>query len=159
MDRDRDLGTLGSQGCSRYLIRFNVYGSNMLKPTKKTPKPVDRYVGARIRMRRNMLGMNQQTLGLRIGLTFQQVQKYEKGTNRVGSSRLQQIADVLETTPAWFFEGAPGSQKDTASADAASAEFAAFMADHYAARLFRGFVKLRPGLRKSFVELIELAGA
>ena len=131
----------------------------MLKPTNKAPKPVDRYVGSRIRMRRNMLGMNQQTLGLRIGLTFQQVQKYEKGTNRVGSSRLQQIADVLETTPAWFFEGAPGSQQDRAFADAASAELAAFMADHYALRLVRGFVKLRPGLRKSFVELIELAGA
>jgi len=110
-------------------------------------------------MRRNMLGMSQQTLGLRIGVAFQQVQKYEKGTNRVGSSRLQQIADVLETTPAWFFEGARGSQNGSASADAASAELAAFMADQHTVRLIRSYVKLRPELRKSFVELIELAGA
>ena len=131
----------------------------MLKLAKKEPGPVDRYVGSKIRMRRNMLGMSQETLAFRIGLTFQQVQKYEKGTNRVGSSRLQQIADVLETTPAWFFEGVPGSQKGKASADAASAELAAFMAEHYAARIVRGFVKLTPGLKKRFVELIELVGA
>ena len=131
----------------------------MLKPAQKQPKPVDRYVGSRIRMRRNLLGMSQQTLGSRIGLTFQQVQKYEKGTNRVGSSRLQQIADVLETTPAWFFEGARGSQKGGAFADAASVELAVFMADHHAARLIRGFVRLKPALTKGFVELIELAEA
>lgn len=130
----------------------------MMKPAKKEPKPVDRYVGSRIRMRRNMLGMSQEGLALRIGLTFQQVQKYEKGTNRVGASRLQQIADMLDTTPAWFFEGAPGSRNRGVSEDAASAELAAFMAGDYAGRLVRGFVRLRTGLRKSFVELIELAG-
>ena len=100
-----------------------------------------------------------QTLGLRIGVAFQQVQKYEKGTNRVGSSRLRQIADVLETTPAWFFESVPRSQDGRASADTTAAELATFMADQYAVRLIRGFVKLRPELRKSFVALIELAGA
>jgi transcriptional regulator with XRE-family HTH domain len=131
----------------------------MLKPVQRQPKPVDRYVGSRIRMRRNLLGMTQQTLGSRIGLTFQQVQKYEKGTNRVGSSRLQQIADVLETTPAWFFEGARGSQKGGAFADVASVELAVFMADHHAVRLVRGFVRLKPALKKGFVELIELVGA
>jgi transcriptional regulator with XRE-family HTH domain len=62
----------------------------------KTPDPIDKYVGSRIRMRRIMLGMSQEKLGDALGLTFQQVQKYEKGTNRVGASRLQQIADVLQ---------------------------------------------------------------
>ena len=58
----------------------------------KAPNPVDKYVGSRIRMRRIMLGMSQEKLGEALGLTFQQVQKYEKGTNRVGASRLQQIS-------------------------------------------------------------------
>ena len=57
----------------------------------KAPNPVDKYVGSRVRMRRIMLGMSQEKLGEALGLTFQQVQKYEKGTNRVGASRLQQI--------------------------------------------------------------------
>ena len=61
----------------------------------KAPNPVDKYVGSRVRMRRIMLGMSQEKLGEALGLTFQQVQKYEKGTNRVGASRLQQISEIL----------------------------------------------------------------
>ena len=61
----------------------------------KAPNPVDKYVGSRVRMRRIMLGMSQEKLGEALGLTFQQVQKYEKGANRVGASRLSQIASVL----------------------------------------------------------------
>lgn len=78
------------------------------KPTCKKPAAMDIHVGARIRMRRTMLRMSQETLGQQIKVTFQQVQKYEKGANRVGASRLQQIADALSTTPSWFFEDAPG---------------------------------------------------
>ena len=59
---------------------------------KKAPNPIDRHVGSRVRMRRLMLGMSQEKLGDGLGLTFQQVQKYEKGTNRIGASRLQHIA-------------------------------------------------------------------
>src|SRR2546430_8443614 len=75
--------------------------------TKET-KPADMYVGARMRMRRNMLGLSQTEMGEQIGVTFQQVQKYEKGVNRIGASRLLQICNVLQVTPAWMFEGAPG---------------------------------------------------
>ena len=60
----------------------------------KAPNPVDKYVGSRVRMRRIMLGMSQEKLGEALGLTFQQIQKYEKGTNRVGASRIQQIFAV-----------------------------------------------------------------
>src|SRR3977135_1506695 len=74
---------------------------------KKAPNPVDRHVGSRVRMRRMMLSMSQEKLGDALGLTFQQVQKYEKGTNRIGDSRLQQIANTLQVTVAFFFEGAP----------------------------------------------------
>jgi transcriptional regulator with XRE-family HTH domain len=74
----------------------------------KTPNPIDVHVGGRVRMRRIEVNMSQQILGGHIGLTFQQVQKYEKGTNRIGASRLQQIGRVLEVPTSYFFEGAPG---------------------------------------------------
>src|SRR4026207_2406335 len=76
---------------------------------KKAPNPIDRHVGSRVRMRRMMLSMSQEKLGDALGLTFQQVQKYEKGTNRIGASRLQQIAHILQVPVAFFFEGAPHS--------------------------------------------------
>ena len=75
--------------------------------TKKTPNPIDKHVGSRVRMRRMMVGMSQEKLGDALGLTFQQVQKYEKGTNRIGASRLQQISHILQVPVAFFFEGAP----------------------------------------------------
>ena len=62
-------------------------------PRKKAPSPMDKHVGSRVRMRRIMLAMSQEKLGAALGLTFQQVQKYEKGTNRMGASRLQQMSD------------------------------------------------------------------
>ncbi|WP_064696698.1 helix-turn-helix domain-containing protein [Rhizobium aegyptiacum] len=70
----------------------------------KTPNAIDSYVGARIRMRRQLLGMSQERLADQIGVTFQQVQKYEKGINRIGASRLQRIAEVLHASPSFFFE-------------------------------------------------------
>jgi transcriptional regulator with XRE-family HTH domain len=74
---------------------------------KRIANPVDKHVGSRIRMRRLMLGMSQEKLGDGLGLTFQQVQKYEKGTNRVGASRLQHISQLLQVPVPFFFEGAP----------------------------------------------------
>jgi transcriptional regulator with XRE-family HTH domain len=69
--------------------------------------PTDKHVGQRVRMRRLMLGLSQTKLADALGLTFQQVQKYEKGTNRIGGSRLQHISQILQVPPAFFFEGAP----------------------------------------------------
>src|ERR1700692_3098236 len=74
---------------------------------KKAPNPIDKHVGSRVRMRRMMLSMSQEKRGGPLGLTFQQVQKYEKGTNRIGASRLQQISHILQVPVAFFFEGAP----------------------------------------------------
>jgi transcriptional regulator with XRE-family HTH domain len=74
----------------------------------KGPNPIDIHVGGRMRMRRMALGMSQEKLATALGLTFQQVQKYEKGANRMGSSRLQQAADVLGVAVPFFFEGAGG---------------------------------------------------
>ena len=70
----------------------------------KAPNPVDKYVGSRVRMRRIMLGMSQEKLGDALGLTFQQVQKYEKGINRIGAGRLQRIANILEIPVGDFFD-------------------------------------------------------
>ena len=74
---------------------------------KKAPNPVDQHVGSRVRMRRMMLAMSQTDLGNALGLTFQQVQKYERGTNRISASRLQHICHILQVPVAFLFEGAP----------------------------------------------------
>src|SRR5215210_2579342 len=86
------------------------YGEDVQAETavhKKSPSPVDQHVGRRIRMRRTMIGLSQEKLGAALGLTFQQVQKYEKGTNRVGASRLLDIAGVLGVGVEYFYEGLP----------------------------------------------------
>src|SRR5436305_2815229 len=75
----------------------------------KSPNPIDRHVGARVRMRRLMVGLSQSKLAEALDVTFQQVQKYEKGANRIGASRLQQLARVLDVPPSYFFDGAPSS--------------------------------------------------
>jgi transcriptional regulator with XRE-family HTH domain len=102
----------------------NVFGADARPPIKmalfmfarvekKSPNPVDKHVGRRVRMRRMMLAMSQEKLGNALGLTFQQVQKYEKGTNRIGASRLQQISHILQVPVAFFFEGAPNLHGST----------------------------------------------
>ena len=73
----------------------------------RAPNPVDVHVGTRVRLRRTLLGMTQTGLGQAIGLTFQQVQKYERGVNRIGSSRLYDLARVLEVPVNFFFEAMP----------------------------------------------------
>jgi transcriptional regulator with XRE-family HTH domain len=85
----------------------------------RSPNPVDLHVGARIRMRRKLLGVSQERLAEELGLTFQQVQKYERGANRVSASKLYEIARALHTSVSYFFEGladtagpAPGTATD-----------------------------------------------
>src|SRR5476651_1741439 len=74
---------------------------------KKSPQPTDKHVGARVRMRRMMLGLSQENLANHVGLTFQQIQKYEKGTNRIGAGRLQEFSGILRVPVGFFFEGIP----------------------------------------------------
>src|SRR5262245_11880642 len=95
-------------GLPKRAIVMNLSGSGEKLMSVKAPNPVDKYVGSRIRMRRIMLGMSQEKLGESLGLTFQQIQKYEKGTNRVGASRLQQISEILQVPVSFLFEGGPG---------------------------------------------------
>jgi transcriptional regulator with XRE-family HTH domain len=78
--------------------------SAVINVAKKLPNPIDVHVGSRVRLRRMLIGMSQEKLGELLGLTFQQVQKYEKGTNRIGASRLFQIAQYLSTPVQFFFD-------------------------------------------------------
>lgn len=80
------------------------------------PNPADIHVGARVRLRRTMLGMSQEKLGEALGLTFQQVQKYERGANRVGASRLWEMSRVLDVPVSYFFEELDGTPQGGAAA-------------------------------------------
>lgn len=123
---------------------------------KKTPNPTDKHVGSRVRMRRMMLSMSQEKLGDALGLTFQQVQKYEKGTNRIGASRLQQIAHILQVPVAFFFEGAP-DQDFAVSGDAPSPAYVAdFLSTADGLALTKAFMRIEdPKLRRRIVDLVE----
>ena len=126
---------------------------------KKAPNPIDKHVGSRVRMRRMMLSMSQEKLGDALGLTFQQVQKYEKGTNRIGASRLQQISTILQVPVAFFFEGAPDLPGGRASVgkDAPSPTYVAdFLATSDGLALTKAFMRIAdPKLRRRIVDLVE----
>src|SRR3569833_1325283 len=82
------------------------------RPKTGKPNPIDVHVGTRVRLRRTLLGLSQEKLGEAIGLTFQQVQKYERGANRVGSSRLYDLARVLDVPIAYFFDEMPSNVQE-----------------------------------------------
>jgi transcriptional regulator with XRE-family HTH domain len=127
---------------------------------KKAPNPTDKHVGSRVRMRRMMLGMSQEKLGDSLGLTFQQVQKYEKGTNRIGASRLQQISQILQVPVAFFFEGAPNAQTAGRHEGLAEAPSPAYVSDFLATAdglaLTKAFMRIEDSkLRRRIVDLVE----
>lgn len=131
---------------------------------KKKPNPIDIHVGSRIRLRRTMLGMSQEKLGESLGITFQQIQKYEKGTNRVGASRLQNIAGILNVPVAFFFEDAPGEQGATGPdgmAEASSSNYVVdFLSSSEGLQLNRAFVKIAdPKVRRRIVDLVKTLAA
>jgi transcriptional regulator with XRE-family HTH domain len=125
----------------------------------KKPNPVDAHVGSRVRLRRMLLGMSQERLGESMGLTFQQVQKYEKGVNRIGAGRLLQIARILDVPIQFFFEEAP--QADAAApcgmSEPDSETFILeFLNSREGLELNRAFVNIvDPKVRKSVVDLVR----
>jgi transcriptional regulator with XRE-family HTH domain len=133
-------------------------GVQEIRTAKKAPNPIDRHVGSRVRMRRMMLSMSQEKLGDALGLTFQQVQKYEKGTNRIGASRLQQISDILQVPVAFFFEGAPVLAGQSAGLGEAPspAYISDFLATSDGLALTKAFVEIKDGkVRRRIVDLVE----
>ncbi len=129
----------------------------------KTGRPkgitaVDTHVGQKICARRIFLDMSQTELGDAVSVSFQQIQKYEKGANRVGASRLQQISDALGVSPSYFFEGAPTVGKKTPApkeGELSEGAIVAFLATNEGAALVRGFlaVKEKP-IRQSLIDFI-----
>ncbi len=121
---------------------------------------MDVYVGGRVRQRRTMLGMSQEKLGEALGLTFQQVQKYERGANRIGASRLYQISEVLDVSINYFFEDiSPSLTKKRGKAALAEAQ-AEYDHDPMAKRetleLVRSYYKIKdPKLRRRIFDLIK----
>jgi transcriptional regulator with XRE-family HTH domain len=124
---------------------------------KKVPNPIDRHVGSRVRMRRILLGMSQEKLGDALGLTFQQIQKYEKGTNRIGASRLQQISTTLNVPPAFFFEGADaaGSSELAIGEETSSSYVLDFIATTEGLNLNKAFARIQDSkVRKRIIDLV-----
>jgi transcriptional regulator with XRE-family HTH domain len=128
---------------------------------KKAINPTDKHVGSRLRMRRLMLEMSQSKLANALGLTFQQVQKYEKGANRIGASRLQHISQILQVPVPFFFEGAPVATGIQSSAgETAEAPSPAYVADFLATSdglaLVKAFMCIEDAkLRRAIVRLVE----
>ncbi|MGO7357061.1 helix-turn-helix domain-containing protein [Rhizobium ruizarguesonis] len=129
---------------------------------KKKPNPIDIHVGSRIRLRRTMLGMSQEKLGESLGITFQQIQKYEKGTNRVGASRLQNISNILNVPVSFFFEDAPGEHSAGGGGmEASNSNYVVdFLSSSEGLQLNRAFVKISdPKVRRKVVELVKALAA
>ena len=131
------------------------------KGMAKASNIVDAYVGARLRMRRTMLGMSQSKLGQLLGVTFQQIQKYEKGANRISATRLQQTARVLEVAPSYFFDGAPTQSVEGGFAETSQQSFVVdFLASSEGLQLNRAFLRIRdPKVRRRIVDLVASLAA
>jgi transcriptional regulator with XRE-family HTH domain len=116
--------------------------------------PVDIHIGKLVRARRLALGLSQQELAAPLGLTWQQVWKYETGTNRIAASRLLAIANLLRMSPGEFYEGL-----DPVSGQAALAELADFFATTGAIELARAFLRMTPQQRARLVDLAQVIPA
>ncbi|HYE48061.1 MAG TPA: helix-turn-helix domain-containing protein [Azospirillaceae bacterium] len=132
------------------------------RPKMDKPNPIDVHVGSRVRLRRTLLGMSQEKLGEAIGLTFQQVQKYERGANRIGASRLFDLSRVLDVPVSFFFDDMPDEEGAAPSAvdESAVQEAVAAETDPLAKRetleLVRAYYRISdPGVRKRLFELTK----
>lgn len=131
----------------------------------RRPNPVDAHVGSRVRLRRMLLGMSQEKLGEHLGLTFQQVQKYEKGVNRIGASRLFDLSNVLGVPVQFFYDDAPTAGLERASRPGfaerpADSYVVDFLSSREGLELNKAFVRIEDArVRRSIIELVRaLAG-
>jgi len=132
--------------------------------SSRKPNPIDAHVGTRVRLRRMLLGMSQEKLGEHLGLTFQQVQKYEKGVNRIGASRLFDLSRVLGVPVQFFYDEAPADLVDSALAPGfaerpTESYVIEFLSTREGLELNKAFVKITdPRVRRSVVELVRSLG-
>jgi transcriptional regulator with XRE-family HTH domain len=161
LNRDVECPSIGTIFAHSFSERSAIAVRLQLR-RKKMPNPVDHHVGRRLRMRRKMLAMSQQRLGAALGLTFQQVQKYEKGANRIGASRLQQISHILQVPVTFFFEGTPNASAPHGSneSELSMAEIDDFVSDSDGLRLIEAFMRIdNATLRRRIAMLVqEIAG-
>lgn len=133
------------------------------------PSPIDVHVGSRVRLRRTLLGMSQERLGEALGLTFQQVQKYERGVNRVGASRLFDLSRVLDVPISFFFDdmpdslassvGQPLSRRATGYSDASDGFGDDTLSRRETLELVRAYYRITdPAVRKRVFDLIKSMG-
>jgi len=128
---------------------------------RRGPTAVDTHVGQKIRARRIFLKMSQTEVADAVGITFQQIQKYERGANRVGASRLQQISDVLGVSPFYFFDGAPSVGKKMPvhkdkDGELSESAILSFLATREGATLVRGFLAIeQKAIRRNVIEFID----
>jgi transcriptional regulator with XRE-family HTH domain len=129
--------------------------------SSRSPNPVDAHVGTRVRVRRMLLGMSQEKLGEQLGLTFQQVQKYEKGVNRIGASRLFDMAHVLNVPVQFFYDEMPaGTSTNAPAAGFAEQPTESYVVDFLSTRegleLNKAFVRIEdPKVRRSIVDMVR----
>jgi transcriptional regulator with XRE-family HTH domain len=128
---------------------------------QRRPNPIDVHVGSRVRFRRMLLGMSQEKLGQKLGLTFQQVQKYEKGINRIGASRLFDLAQVLGVSVQFFYEEAPAGDPPAEDTEALMERpdehsIVEFLRSRDGLELNKAFVRISDAkARRAIVELVR----
>jgi len=132
------------------------------KYNSSNPDPVDIHVGRRMRERRSLMGLSQEQLGKELGLTFQQIQKYERGINRMGSSRLYNVSQIIGVSVGWFFAGLPGETEATPSSE--NTQPITVDCDHLTKRetleLVRAYYRIEEGRsRRKIYELIQSMSA
>lgn len=123
------------------------------------PNPIDIHVGARLRLRRTLLGLSQEKLGEAVGITFQQLQKYERGSNRISASRLYNLSQVLGVPVSFFFEDLPPGDADAALAGSAETDDFESMARRETLELVRAYYRITdPAVRKRTFDLVKALG-
>jgi transcriptional regulator with XRE-family HTH domain len=136
--------------------------SDVVEKSARRPNPIDAHVGSRVRLRRILLGMSQERLAEQLGLTFQQVQKYEKGINRIGASRLFDLAHVLGVPVQFFYEKAPSTEGAGGSAvgfaeQTTEGYISDFLSSREGLELNRAFVRIADHkVRRSIIDLVRL---
>lgn len=124
--------------------------------SKRAPNPVDVHVGTRMRMRRMMLSVSQEKLGEALGVSFQQIQKYEKGTNRIGAGRLQDIANHLEVPISYFYDDMPGAKRTDGFSEVGVSYVSDLLVLPEGMELTRAFLQIKDAsVRRRIVELVK----
>lgn len=159
----------GTRGMARQEEAVADHEFHVVEKGSRRANPLDLHVGSRVRLQRMLLGMSQEKLGEQLGLTFQQIQKYEKGINRIGASRLFELARVLGVSVQFFYDDAPGTTSDYKTQAVSPSGFGERQADRFVVdflssregvELNKAFVKIAdPKVRRSIVDLVRsLAG-